>query len=506
MYAYNTQNNRAYTSIYLESDRIYLEDETPHNSINKTDNYEDILKDINKLDSNLHLELNENQENYLSSELIEPQIKKQVYNKYFNMTVPVGIDKEDISIDKDAIIINSNMIMPYYIKNDIPVKKLRITNDNSGKMFIHYDNQVKKMFILKLYNSINNLTFINYLNETDLQSIKHILQLFDYKYKSFEIDISLSTSISHNIDFIRKIGYLQNNGYVNENSSLSKLDYTEDTFHNRVMSEIKDITQFCNKYNWLNVNEDIATDDIVIKHDNVLINNIKSLVSDNLIGFNESIDCMDNVLINNIKSLDSDNLIGFNESIDCMANDASAETSIYIRKHSLVVFFNNITKELVIVENNKINNGWYSKFVSCTNKSAAILKTLNIEFIKFIHSDSTIKEHIIDIIKSQEYDSLNDIEETINEYCDKLTDISSIYSIKNVLHNNFKITNNTNKKVQFTDILNMVNDIIKKNNEKLWTIEKFKEIKYILPYVLDNIGLKKKRSSKGIMWYGIEQK
>ena len=197
--------------------------------------------------------------------------------------------------------------------------------------------------------------------------------------------------------------------------------------------------------------------------------------------------------------------MAYNDDIEDMIGESFIKTRDIIEKNSFIVFFNNETKEVRIIEHE--NRPWYSDFIYNENNPLnTLLAPLNINFIKFIHFDRSALNKIKNNILQQQYETIKDIYDEISEYCSRLNDISSIESIKNVLFENFEISNERKETIQFTNIYNSLIEIIKKNNREEFNDEKAKEIKYILPYLFENIGMRKKRTSKGMMWYGIREK
>lgn len=385
----------------------------------------------------------------------------------YNMTQDGGINinSDDIEDEIQDILINNFEKNGSY-ENNKTQEHILINNEN-----IIVDNTNIKnpdnLSLLSLTNNEEKMLILTELKDSEIEPIQWILKLFNYTYKFIELDSNLKNKIKENVKNLKYINYLCENGTLN---SKLDLDNSED-----INKKFLDVCKFLQEYgNILNIEKD------------------------------ENIDEKTN---NKNSDWSIDNVKPYNCAEDFTFEPYYTNILNLIRKNSFIVFFNIVTKKYVLIEYTDDNAEWYTNFVLNKNKyKHTILKKLNLDIIKFIHHDNTDKQYIIQSIRNGIYDNIKDIETHIKEYIDNLDDFTSIEFLKKTLKTEYDISCNVEYIVQFTNIYNNIINIIKKKFDTNCTPEQEKKIKYILPHVLEMIGLKKKRTSKGMMWYGLNSK
>lgn len=111
-----------------------------------------------------------------------------------------------------------------------------------------------------------------------------------------------------------------------------------------------------------------------------------------------------------------------------------------------------------------------------------------------------------DYIESEEDITEEMIEDIIKEF-QGIVVINS-FTLKRYIQAIYDLSDNKFDAIKFTDILNtLTNNLgIQKNSNDIEHKEKYKTLKLLLPYVMNELGLNKKRMNDGMYWYGLKEK
>jgi hypothetical protein len=185
----------------------------------------------------------------------------------------------------------------------------------------------------------------------------------------------------------------------------------------------------------------------------------------------------------------------------------------YTKDNESIYCLNNYNKvvEVLNIMKKYVNN---NKNISLD----MLIKMLDSNFLNDVYnirkcnytSETTNNKYIIDkMLENNYFENITLLVDEINEY-ENNRYTSSEY-LEFIIKNNFILNTKKENKCQFTNILNDIIEIINNsiNNKDISDeqIEEYKNvIKYKLPEILKNLGLKKIRMSKGIFWYGIRLK
>lgn len=443
-------------------------------------------------------------------ENLEDEIRENLYDK-LNYSLDNGlhfINDKYKKLNDIFVIINSYNfnINTYKCSGLINFSKMLDIGNKKNDMLLTYKyNDSNPLKILHIHKDENDILLVTDLNDSDISSVSNIFKLLNYDFEFIPLQGSIEKSLSINIKYLQKINYISENGALNVKSKIYE-SITEKT----VNDELQNICSFVEKYGYI-IDDDVVikdTDtkgndvgnDVVIKHTDIKDNNELS--------FNNKIKCgtpalpyIDNTELS-YTIISNDDYNDYNENKDITKIRFLEEI---VKSNSFIIVFNNTTKEHNLLEYNDFKNNWYLDFICSKNFDIQqTFKKLNFDIIKFICRDNSVKEDIKELIKTNLYSNTKEMQTDIHEYIKKITDISSIEYLKRSIKNNYEITNNVKNLIQFTSIFDYIIKIIKQKED--CSNEKIKQIKYILPYVLEILGLKKKRTSKGIMWYGLEIK
>lgn len=408
-------------------------------------------------------------------ENLEDEIKENMYNK-LNYTVDNGlhfINDENKRLNDIFVIINSYNF-------NINTYKCSGINSFSRLLHIHKDE--------------NDILLVTDLNDSNISSISNIFKLLNYEFEFIPLQDSIEKSLSTNIKYLQKINYISENGVLNVKSKIYE-SKTEKTAND----ELQNICCFVENYGYILDDDDVGND---LSNNNVA-NKIfigpyicKKYCGPPIVPY------IDNTELSYTFISNDDYNDDYNENKDITKIRFLEEI---VKSNSFIIVFNNTTKQHNLLEYNDFKDKWYLDFIWSKNFDIQqTFKKLNFDIIKFICCDNLVKTDIKELIKTNLYSNTNEIQNDIHEYIKKITDISSIEYLKRSIKNNYEITNNVKNLIQFTCIFDYIIKVIKQKED--CSDEKIKQIKYILPYVLEILGLKKKRTSKGIMWYGLEIK
>lgn len=404
-------------------------------------------------------------------EKLDDEIKEKMYNK-LNYSIDNGlhfINDKNKRLNDIFVIINSYNF-------NINTYKCSGINSFSKLLHIHKDE--------------NDILLVTDLNDSNISSISNIFKLLNYEFEFIPLQSSIEKSLSINRKYLQKINYISENGVLNVKSKIYE-SKTEKTAND----ELQNICSFVENYGYILDDDDVGND---LSNNNIANKNfttpyiIKEYCGPPIVPYINNTELSYTVLSND----------DYNENKDITKIRFLEEI---VKSNSFIIVFNNTTKEHNLLEYNDFKDNWYLDFIWSKNFDIQqTFKKLNFDIIKFICCDNLVKTDIKELIKTNLYSNTNEIQNDIHEYIKKITDISSIEYLKRSIKNNYEITNNVKNLIQFTCIFDYIIKVIKHKED--CSDEKIKQIKYILPYVLEILGLKKKRTSKGIMWYGLEIK
>ncbi len=215
------------------------------------------------------------------------------------------------------------------------------------------------------------------------------------------------------------------------------------------------------------------------------------------------------IICNNINFLsnsiiNTENLLNINSKI-CNTKQPNNYQNYLSKQENIVTGFNNnfgyeLNKHYYILFNKYFLT---THFINTDIININDLKTFFPEFnllnIVFL-SDDTLTEYK-NIFKNITDEQLitTRLNILLNNHSDKIIEGKPTFeTIKLYLETKYKITNNIEERIQFSTIYyKILNDIKLTNEDDKNTIHK------LLPVVLKDLGLEKKRYSTGIFWYGL---
>lgn len=410
--------------------------------------------------------------NDIEDKILE-KIRKSINNKDLLNNSELNKDKKK-ELDNEYIIINNND----------KIKKKSIVNTIS--------NDDIKLLILNNGKKINVL--LTRLGEKDIKEIKELLAIFNYsKIEFLDLDNKIKI-ILNNIENFNKLKYI---GFINNENSINYKIHNSNSFNKEdLIKKIENICSFIDNYGELLDDKEYD-----------FSNNEKECEKTNALKYISS---------KNNLYLPYDESSHYYHTVNDTPNDIIVSQNINdeIKNSSFIILFNNITKEYRLIDNtydikNKFQNdntydnpNWYLDFFLYKNKNInTLLKQINIDIIKFMTHDKYDCENIKDTVININYENIGEIENNIKDYCDNLSHCSSMEYLKKLITNEYDISSNPKDIIQFTDIYNHLLSKIQSCSD-----DNKKAIKHILPYVLSICQLKKKRTSKGMMWFGMRLK
>jgi hypothetical protein len=342
---------------------------------------------------------------------------------------------------------------------------------NNKSIITVNDTNYDKVLIIKNEKGVN--TLLTKLTDENIRSIENILELFNCKYDLITLSNETIDNINKNKKLLIYMGIISEYGEINiKYPDISHGDITKIVIEN----EISEICKFIEKYSYAL--------DRKIETDNLYNNDTPICESDNSLS-------------------DGPTFKPYNyEDINFDYQSKLQFVNKLIRDNSILILYNKLTSEFKIIDCDKDNEEWYSNIMLDKN-ICNVLNKVNIDVIKFIYYDKLEKDELKTCVINQTYKDSCEIEDEINNHIENIINISSINNLKKIIRENYRISNDIKNLIQFTNVYDKIIEIIKIDNKEDCTGEKEKEIKYILPHVLNDIGLKKKRTSKGMMWYGL---
>ncbi len=176
---------------------------------------------------------------------------------------------------------------------------------------------------------------------------------------------------------------------------------------------------------------------------------------------------------------DKQNIIGFNFSTDYnMYKDIS-------NYHDYYVLYNRYFLSTKFIKTDEINKIQLDKHFP----ELKILAIIN------------VKNEMLDELKDQLYNITDEdfISSKLDSFINKKTVKPTFDMLKNIINKVFKRTSDINDRIQFNTIYTyVINELNKSICDEDKTI-----VTKLLPLVLKDIGLEKKRYSTGIFWYGL---
>jgi len=396
---------------------------------------------------------------------LEQEIKDKMFEKIKNTNVLM----DDLFMENDSIKDELILLENQHIKKD--------------------ETEFNKLIVIS--NNASRMAFFTQVTNDDITSVNDILKIFQYTCNFIELDSEIADKIKNNIKYLRYLGYINDNNTVtlDDNKYLSI-----DELKENILSKLDDIFKYIKTYGSIlpiNIKEKqpiiLGLDEDKIEKDKPNFIPQPIHVSQNC-----TIEQAMNTYISHGIFTDDYKKIQF--------------ITTTIGKGSILILRNNITGELKIIEPNNTANSWIINFVINKNLGA-ILGELNISKLSLIYLNDTFnKNELMWNIMNDTYNSIGEISEEIETYIDSVSNISSIQYLKNKIKELYKLSTDVKDVIQFTDIYDAIIKDLQYHHTKDSTVENLKNIKHMLPYILSEIGLKKKRSSKGIMWYGLISK
>ena len=344
------------------------------------------------------------------------------------------------------------------------------------------DSQLHNNYLIKI-NDDNKLIINVYLHEKNL---KTLLSLYyaDYELEIFPIDVTNTKIINLMKTLIETNSFLKNND----------VEPTEFIYN---IKKLEGLTNYFDKLNILTSDTLISSKLLNLQNDPsrdkvVLDNNFCCPIINQPSNINKNIEikqgfsaCGDyNDLRDNctVKAVENNDFMKIDEFEEPILENAN-KYNIYFNTH-----FNN----LFIVEYDKDLIGNNSELKKIFPELTLILsnKLYEVEFKK-------LKE-----IQTNIYVNIDDAKSAINKIIDdKVVDSKlTIDEIKTLINKYFAIDDNPANKIKFTNVWETISSKIKVSESYI------NYIKRQLPVILTDLGLKKKRFTDGMYWYGLTKK
>jgi hypothetical protein len=334
------------------------------------------------------------------------------------------------------------------------------------------DSQLHNNYLIKI-NEDNKLIIDVNLHE---KKLKTLLSLYyaDYELEIFPIDVTNTKIINLMKTLIETNSFFKNND----------VEPTEFIYN------IKKLEALTNYFDKLNINNVLTYD--ILRNKVVLDNNFYCPIINQPSNINKNIeikqgfsacgdynDLRDNCTVKAVENNDFMKIDEFEEPILENANKYN-------------IYFNTQFNNLFIVEYDKDLIGNNNELKQIFPELTLILsnKLYEVEFKK-------LKE-----IQTNIYVNIDDAKSAINKIIDdKVVDSKlTIDEIKTLINKYFAIDNNPANKIKFTNIWEIISSKIKVSESYI------NYIKRQLPVILTDLGLKKKRFTDGMYWYGLTKK